>query len=452
MRTYEVRTFGCQMNKHDSERIAGMLESHGLAAAPPHQSADVVVFNTCCVRENADDRLYGQVSSLATLHREGRCVIAVGGCIGQRDGADLLRTLPHIDVVFGTHNLAMLPQLIDAASHTPRPLVEVGGPAEGDFTSHLPSRRERRWHAWIPIAVGCDNHCTYCIVPRVRGPERSRPFADIVGEVERLAADGVVEVTLLGQNVNSYGRDLYGEPRFAQLLIDVAATGMERIRFTTSHPKDLSPVTIEAMATTPQVCRHLHLPLQSGSDRVLAAMNRRYTGDSYLDLVRRLKDAMPDLALTTDIIVGFPGETDIDFDQTLRVVREARFDQAFTFIYSPRQGTPAAEMSSQVPKDVTQPRFDRLVEQVQSLALENNLKLIGSRQRVLVEGPSRRDSAMMVGRTGANKVVHAALKDEATARAMAGRFVDVTIDDAQTWFLMGTLNPEPDPPVPTRSS
>ena len=452
MRTYEVRTFGCQMNKHDSERIAGMLESHGLAAAPPHQSPDVVVFNTCCVRENADDRLYGQVSSLATLHREGRCVIAVGGCIGQRDGADLLRTLPHIDVVFGTHNLAMLPQLIDAASHTPRPLVEVDGPAEGDFTSHLPSRRERRWHAWIPIAVGCDNHCTYCIVPRVRGPERSRPFADIVGEVERLAADGVVEVTLLGQNVNSYGRDLYGEPRFAQLLIDVAATGMERIRFTTSHPKDLSPVTIEAMATTPQVCRHLHLPLQSGSDRVLAAMNRRYTGDSYLDLVRRLKDAMPDLALTTDIIVGFPGETDIDFDQTLRVVREARFDQAFTFIYSPRQGTPAAEMSSQVPKDVTQPRFDRLVEQVQSLALENNLKLIGSRQRVLVEGPSRRDSAMMVGRTGANKVVHAPLKDEATARAMAGRFVDVTIDDAQTWFLMGTLNPEPDPPVPTRSS
>lgn len=439
MSTFDVRTFGCQMNKHDSERIAGMLLARGMTPVDDGEIADVVVFNTCCVRENADERLYGQVSSLTGVRRERGTVIAVGGCIGQRDGETLLRTLPQIDIVFGTHNLARLPELIDAAAASPRPVVDVPDPSDGDFTSELPSEREHPWHAWVPIAVGCNNFCTYCIVPYVRGRERSRPFDDIVAEVSRLVAEGVVEVTLLGQNVNSYGRDLYGRPRFAELLRAVAATGVGWVRFTTSHPKDLSDETIEAMASTPEVCRHLHLPVQSGSDRVLAAMNRRYTQTSYLELVGRLYAAMPDLALTTDLIVGFPGETEQDFDETMRVVEAARYDQAFTFIYSPRAGTPAAAMEGQVPKEVVQPRFDRLVTAIQSSALAKNLPMLGSAQRVLLEGPSKRDGTVLTGRTSHNKVVHVPLPAGGSASSFAGTFVDVRIDDAQTWFSMGTL-------------
>ena len=439
MSTFEVRTLGCQMNKHDSERIAGMLLARGMTAAPEGEIADVVVFNTCCVRENADERLYGQVSSLSAIRRERGTVIAVGGCIGQRDGETLLRTLPQVDVVFGTHNLARLPAMLDAAAESPAPVVEVEDPSDGDFTSELPSQREHPWHAWVPIAVGCNNFCTYCIVPHVRGRERSRAFEDVVDEVRRLAADGVVEVTLLGQNVNSYGRDLYGSPRFAELLRAVAAAGVERVRFTTSHPKDLSDETIRAMADTPQVCRHLHLPVQSGSDRVLKAMNRHYTQESYLALVERLYDAMPDLALTTDVIVGFPGETEADFEQTMRTIEAARYDAAFTFIYSPREGTPAAAMTDQVPRDKTQPRFDRLVSAIQASALAKNMPLIGTVQRVLLEGPSKRDERVLTGRTGGNKVVHVPLPEGATATTLAGTLVDVRIDDAQTWFCMGTL-------------
>jgi tRNA-2-methylthio-N6-dimethylallyladenosine synthase len=426
------------MNKHDSERIAGMLEARGLVQAPEGRIADVVVFNTCCVRENADERLYGQVSSLSAIRREQGTVIAVGGCIGQRDGAALLRTLPQIDVVFGTHNLFRLPDLIDAAADSPRPVVEVEDPSDGDFTADLPSRREHRWHAWVPVTAGCDNFCTYCIVPYVRGRERSREREDVVDEVRRLMADGVVEVTLLGQNVNSYGRDLYGTPRFAELLADVAATGIDRIRFTTSHPKDLSVATIVAMADLPAVCRHLHLPLQSGSDRILAGMNRAYTRTDYLALVARLYDAMPDLALTTDLIVGFPGETEEDFEATMEAVAVAGYDQAFTFIYSPRAGTPAATLPNQVPKDVLQPRFDRLVAEIQSSALAKNLPLVGTVQRVLFEGTSKRDEAVLTGRTAGNKVVH--VRSDAD---LAGTFADVRIDDAQTWFLLGTLITEP---------
>jgi tRNA-2-methylthio-N6-dimethylallyladenosine synthase len=439
MKTFEVRTFGCQMNKHDSERIAGMLAARGLVEAPTGEIADVIVFNTCCVRENADERLYGQVSSLSTVRRERGTVIAVGGCIGQRDGARLLRTLPQIDVVFGTHNIARLPDLIDAAADSPRPVVEVEEASDGDFTADLPTQREHPWHAWVPVTVGCDNFCTYCVVPYVRGRERSRERADVVAEVERLVADGVVEVTLLGQNVNSYGRDLYGKPQFAALLRDVAATGIQRIRFTTSHPKDLSNDTIAAMAQLPQVCRHLHLPLQSGSDRVLAAMNRGYTQADYLALVARLYDAMPDLALTTDLIVGFPGETEEDFEATMQAVREASYDAAFTFIYSPRAGTPAAEMPDQVPKAVIQPRFDRLVSEIQASALAKNVPLVGTVQRVLFEGTSKRDPGVLTGRTGGNKVVHVR-----SGADLAGRFADVRIDDAQTWFLLGTLCEEAD--------
>ncbi len=440
METYEIRTFGCQMNKHDSERIAGLLDAMGLSEAREGANPDVVVFNTCCVREKADERLYGQVSSLKANKTAGLgTLIAVGGCIGQRDGERLLRQLPHVDVVFGTHNIARLPRLLAAASEGRDAVVEVLDAGEGDFTSDLPTRREQPWHAWVPIAVGCDNFCTYCIVPYVRGRERSRAFADVVDEVRRLAADGVVEVTLLGQNVNSYGRDLYGQPRFAELLRAVAATGVERVRFTTSHPKDLSDETIAAMAETPQVCRHLHLPVQSGSDRVLKAMNRRYSAASYLSLVDRLYAAMPDLALTTDLIVGFPREDEQDFEQTMRVVEAARYDQAFTFIYSPREGTPAATMTGQVPHDAVQDRFDRLVSAIQASALAKNLPLVGTTQRVLVEGASKRDPRVLLGRTGGNKVVHAPCPPGLDPTDLAGRFVDVEVEEAQTWFLLGAL-------------
>lgn len=440
MRTYHVRTFGCQMNKHDSERMAGLLEAEGLTRAETPDTADVVVFNTCCVREHADERLYGQVASLKSLKTGGRPgpLIAVGGCIGQRDGEALLRRLPHVDVVFGTHNVSHLPALLDTAARVRGSVVEILDES-ADFASDLPGRREHPWHAWVPITVGCDNFCSYCIVPHVRGRERSRPFEEVVAECERLAGEGVLEITLLGQNVNSYGRDLYGAPRFAELLGAAAGSGVPWVRFLTSHPKDLSAGTIAAMAAAPEVCRYLHLPVQSGSDRVLEAMNRRYTQADYLALVSRLYDAMPDLALSTDVIVGFPGETELDFEQTLRVVGTARFDQAFTFIYSPREGTPAASLPDRVPPAEARDRFDRLVAAVQASALAKNLPYAGTTQRVLIEGPSKRDSGMLVGRTATNKVVHAPLPEGAASDALAGTFAEVEIEEAQTWFLLGRL-------------
>ncbi|MCE5191448.1 MAG: tRNA (N6-isopentenyl adenosine(37)-C2)-methylthiotransferase MiaB [Actinomycetia bacterium] len=439
MRTYFVRTFGCQMNKHDSERIAGMLETQlGLTQAPSPETADVVVFNTCAVREGAEERLRGQVSSLkaAKTGPNPDVIIAVGGCIAQRDGEMLLSYLPHVDIVFGTHNVGALPSLITSASETRAATVQVL--AEGtEFASDLPSIREHTWHAWVPITVGCNNFCTYCIVPYVRGKERSRSFDDIVAEAERLVADGVVEITLLGQNVNSYGRDLYGESRFPDVLRRVAQTGVRRLRFVTSHPKDLSDETIAVMASTPQVCHSLHLPVQSGSNRILSAMHRRYTSEAYLALVERLYTAIPDLALSTDVIVGFPGETDADFEETLDLVRHARFDQAFTFLYSPREGTPAAQLKNTVSRNVMQKRFDRLVAIVQSLAYAKNQRYLGTVQEILIEGVSRRDPGVITGRTDSNKVVHAPIPAGESAEALAGTFARVAIDEAQTWFLWG---------------
>lgn len=438
MKTFEVRTFGCQMNKHDAEKVAGMLRDCGMVPCPAEEPPDVLVFLTCCVRENADERLYGQASAAKALKVHSGTLIAVGGCIAQRDGRELLRELPHVDVVFGTHNLGRLPALLDAAEAGRSPVVEVlDGTSE--FASDLPGVREHPWHAWVPITVGCDNYCTYCIVPYVRGPERSRQLADIIAECERLVADGVAEITLLGQNVNSYGRDLYGEPRFATVLREVARTGVKRVRFATSHPKDLSDETISAIAEEPAICKALHLPVQSGSDRILAAMNRRYTQGDYLALVRRLYEAVPGLALSTDIIVGFPGETDEDFEQTMHVVHTADYDQAFTFIYSPREGTPAATMPGHVPREVSQVRFDRLVDAVKANALRKNRLLLGSVQSVLVEGVSKRDASVITGRTDTNKVVHAPLPEGRPVSALTGRLVDVRIDEAQTWFLAGRL-------------
>ncbi len=439
MSSFEIRTFGCQMNKHDSERIAGLLKAHGMSSAEPGEPADVYVFNTCCVRERADVRLRGQVASLRSAKAaHPATLIAVGGCIAQRDGERLLAQLPHVDVVFGTHNVARLPALLDAAAATRRPQVELAE-STADFTSDLPADRAHPWHAWVPITMGCDNFCTYCVVPYVRGRERSRPMEAITAEVRALVSEGVVEVTLLGQNVNSYGRDLYGTPRFAEVLRTVAACGVTRVRFTTSHPKDLSDETIEAMATTPQVCRCLHLPVQSGSDRILTGMRRRYTAAEYLALVERLNARMPDLALSTDVIVGFPGETEEDFAETMRVVEASRLDQAFTFIYSPRDGTPAAKLPGRVPRELAQERFDRLVALVQASALARNTRLVGTAQRVLVEGLSKRDAHVIVGRSPGNKVVHAPLPRGTSAETLAGTFVDVTIEEAQTWFLMGTI-------------
>ncbi|HZL05844.1 MAG TPA: MiaB/RimO family radical SAM methylthiotransferase, partial [Coriobacteriia bacterium] len=295
------------------------------------------------------------------------------------------------------------------------------------------------WHAWLPITVGCDNFCTYCIVPYVRGRERSRSREDIVAEAERLVADGVVEITLLGQNVNSYGRDRYGEPRFAELLRAVTATGIRRLRFVTSHPKDLSEETIAVMAEEPAVCRYLHLPVQSGSTSLLTAMNRRYSKEQYLELVDRLYAAMPDLALSTDVIVGFPGETDADFEQTMDVVERCRYDQAFTFLYSPREGTPAALLTDTVPADVAHERFDRLVTAVQASAAAKNRALVGSIQQILIEGGSRRDASVITGRTTGNKVVHTATPNGTSPDALAGCFATVRIEEAQTWFLTGRL-------------
>ncbi len=439
MKTFLVRTFGCQMNKHDSERVSGMLLSAGLTLVEEPADADAVIFMTCCVRENADVRLLGQVASLKSIKaaRPGQ-LIAVGGCIGQRDGAALLDELRHVDVVFGTHNIARLPALLDSAREARRPVAETLNAGDGS-TFDLPLEREHPWHAWVPITVGCDNFCSYCIVPHVRGRERSRAFEEIVSECERLVTDGVVSVTLLGQNVNSYGRDLYGQPRFAEVLRAVASTGLGRVSFATSHPKDLSDATIAAMAETSQVARYLHLPVQSGSDQVLAAMNRRYTKEHYLGLVERLYTAIPGIALSTDIIVGYPGETDADFAETMEVVARARFDQAFTFIFSPRAGTPAASLPDTVPREVAQERFDALVDAVQRSVVSKNAALLGSVQDVLFEGVSKRDETMLAGRTSGNKVVHVALPEGADESEFAGRFFRVHIDEAQTWFLGGYI-------------
>lgn len=439
MKTYLVRTFGCQMNQHDSERIAGLLEERGLVAVERPEEADVVVFNTCCVRESADERLYGQVASLKSLKSGGRpdVIVAVGGCVGQRDGELLLRRMPHVDVVFGTHNIHELPALIDAAQEGRRAARVLDS---GDrFSSDLPAVRAEPWRAWVSITVGCDNRCAYCIVPAVRGPERSRAFEDVLAEVERLVAAGAREVTLLGQNVNSYGRDRYGRPRFAELLRAVGATGIARVRFATSHPKDLSQETIAAMAEVPSVMPYLHLPVQAGSNRILEAMNRGYTREQYLALVESVRATVPEVALSTDVIVGFPGETAADFEQTMDLFERVRFDHAFTFIYSRREGTSAASLPDDTPHAVVQERFERLAALVRTLSLEANSREVGRVRTVLVEGPSKRDATVLTGRTPQNRLTHAPAPRGLAPEDLAGTFLDVRITAAHPWFLTGEV-------------
>ena len=409
-RTYEVRTYGCQMNVHDSERLTGLLEEAGYVAAPDGQQADVVVFNTCAVRENADNRLYGNLGHLAPVKaRRPGMQIAVGGCLAQKDRETITRKAPWVDVVFGTHNIGSLPVLLERARVQEEAQVEILESLEV-FPSTLPTRRESAYAAWVSVSVGCNNTCTFCIVPSLRGKEKDRRPGEILAEIEALVAEGVTEITLLGQNVNSYGVEFGDREAFSRLLRACGAVaGLERVRFTSPHPAEFTDDVIAAMAETPNVMHSLHMPLQSGSDRVLRAMRRSYRQARYLGILERVRAAMPDAAITTDIIVGFPGETEADFQATLDVVREARFAGAFTFQYSKRPGTPAAELPDQVPHDVVQERYERLVTLVNEITWAENQKLLGSRLELMVaEGEGRKDGAThrLSGRAPDNRLVH----------------------------------------------
>jgi tRNA-2-methylthio-N6-dimethylallyladenosine synthase len=417
-RTYLVKTLGCQMNVHDSEHMAGMLEQAGYVAAGPEQAAsedaDVVVINTCAVRENAADKLYGNLGRLAGAKRQrpGGMQIAVGGCLAQKDRAGIVERAPWVDVVFGTHNVDVLPALLERARHNESAQVEIEESLKV-FPSTLPTRRESVYAGWVSISVGCNNTCTFCIVPHLRGKERDRRPGEILAEVEALVTTGAVEVTLLGQNVNSYGVGFGDRGAFAKLLRAVGAVdGLERVRFTSPHPAAFTDDVIAAMAQTPTVMPSLHMPLQSGSDRVLRAMRRSYRSDKFLGILDRVRQAIPDAAITTDIIVGFPGETDQDFEDTLRVVEAARFSSAFTFQYSQRPGTPAADLPDQLPKVVVQERYERLQALQERICAEENAAQEGRVVEVLVsEGAGRKDGATrrLSGRAADNRLVHLAL-------------------------------------------
>ena len=458
-RGYIVHTFGCQMNEHDSERLAGVLEADGMVPVEREADADVVVLNTCCIRENADNKLYGSLGWLKQWKDadDGRQIV-VAGCLAQKDRELVAKKAPWVDVVLGTHNVHRAAELVQHARRHGQ-ITEIFDEAVLDdhalFPSALPAVRETSYNAWVTIQIGCDNHCAFCIVPAVRGAEISRPFDDVVDEVRALVGQGVTEVTLLGQNVNSYGRDLQlsarqsGDsdarlrPLFGELLAAVGdVPGVRRVRFTSPHPKDMRPETFAAMATIPAVCEHLHYPLQSGSDRVLALMHRGYTAQRYLDRLGQARAAVADLAVSTDIIVGFPGETDDDFERTLEVAAAAEYDYAYTFIFSPRPGTEAAEMVELfVDPVVAAERFQRLRVVVERSALAKHLARVGRVEEVIVEGPSRKDPSVISGRTRQNKLVHFptdrplrvgsyALVEVTSAAPhhLMGRFVELTAD------------------------
>ena len=433
-RRYLLRTFGCQMNEHDSERIAGLLSADGYIPTEEATEAEVIVFNTCAIRENADNRLYGNLGHLRPLKdRNPALRIVVAGCLAQKDGGTIRERAPWVDVVLGTHALPELLDLLERA-RTEGPQMDVREYTEV-FPSALPARRAVAHHAWASISIGCDNACTFCIVPLVRGPQRSRAIGDVLAEVQELARRGVVEVTLLGQNVNTYGRDVTApdpprRPRFADLLREVnAIDGIRRIRFTSPHPHDFTPDVIDAMAQSEKVCEHIHFPLQSGSDAVLRAMQRSYRRERYLEWLGAIRTAIPGIAVTTDLIVGFPGETEGDFDDTLEIVDRARFDQAYMFQYSPRPGTRGAQMPDQVPKAVVQARFDRLVELQERISLEVMREHVGDTLEVLLEGMGRKGGAQ--GRTRTNKVVHL------PGEIAPGTFVEARILSAHPHHLQG---------------
>jgi tRNA-2-methylthio-N6-dimethylallyladenosine synthase len=407
-RTYEVRTFGCQMNVHDSERLSGSLEAAGYVRADGEQ-ADVVVINTCAVRENADNKLYGNLGMLASIKREHEGMqIAVGGCLAQKDKSVILDKAPWVDVVFGTHNMGSLPTLLERARHNGEAQLEILESLDV-FPSTLPTRRESTYSGWVSVSVGCNNTCTFCIVPSLRGKEKDRRPGDVLAEIQALVDDGAIEVTLLGQNVNSYGVEFGDRQAFGKLLRAAGEIdGLERIRFTSPHPAAFTDDVIDAMAQTPAVMPQLHMPLQSGSDAILHAMRRSYRSEKFLGILDRVRAKIPNAAISTDIIVGFPGETDADFEDTLRVVREARFASAFTFQYSIRPGTPAAELEHQVPKAVVQERYERLVELQDEISWQENRKLVGTEVRVLVSAEGSKDAAThrLSGRAEDSRLVH----------------------------------------------
>ena len=435
-KTYDVRTHGCQMNVHDSERLAGLLETagyvdvNGLAPAERPEAADVVVFNTCAVRENADNKLYGNLGQLRPAKtRNPDMQIAVGGCMAQKDRDTIVKRAPWVDVVFGTHNIGSLPALLDRARHNREAQVEILESLEV-FPSTLPTRRDSAYSGWVSISVGCNNTCTFCIVPSLRGKEADRRPGDILAEVQALVDQGVVEVTLLGQNVNTYGVEFGDRLAFGKLLRACGEIeGLERVRFTSPHPAAFTDDVITAMAETPNVMPSLHMPLQSGSDRVLKEMRRSYRSAKFLGIIDRVREQIPDAAITTDIIVGFPGETDDDFEQTLEVVRQSRFSSAFTFQYSIRPGTPAATMDHQVPKAVVQERYDRLIEVQEGISWAENRALEGREIEVLVAtGEGRKDTAThrLSGRARDNRLVHFAVP-EGAERPRPGDMVTVGV-------------------------
>jgi tRNA-2-methylthio-N6-dimethylallyladenosine synthase len=435
-RTFSVVTYGCQMNAHDSERIAGLLERAGYVRADGRDGADVVVFNTCAVRENADNRLYGNLGHLRPVKAAHPGMqIAVGGCLAQKDRGEIVRRAPWVDVVFGTHNIGSLPVLLERARHNAVAEVEILESLEV-FPSTLPTRRESTYSGWVSISVGCNNTCTFCIVPALRGTEKDRRPGDVLAEVRALVEEGALEVTLLGQNVNSYGVEFGDRYAFGKLLRACGDVGgLERVRFTSPHPKDFTDDVIAAMAQTPNVCHQLHMPLQSGSDAVLKAMRRSYRAERYLGIIDRVRAAMPDAAITTDIIVGFPGETEADFESTLDVVRAARFASAFTFQYSKRPGTPASTMDEQVPKEVVQERYERLMALVEEITWAENRALVGTEVEVLVAvGEGRKDAATgrLSGRARDGRLVHVAA-DPAVVRP--GDVVHATVTYAAPHHL-----------------
>ncbi|MHB8263321.1 MAG: tRNA (N6-isopentenyl adenosine(37)-C2)-methylthiotransferase MiaB [Acidimicrobiales bacterium] len=455
---YYSKSFGCQMNDHDTLRVAGLFESSGMRRVQDPSAADVVFVNTCCIRENADNKLYGFLGQLKSLRAEHPAMrIVVGGCLAQREGNLLLERAPFVDVVVGTYNLGRIPALLEAANLSGQGVVEVldsrydaeeiMGARGRSHAWNLPVMQNTPWSAYVSIQSGCDNSCTFCTVPMVRGPESSRPMREIIDEVAGLAVRGVTEVTLLGQNVNSYGRDITGRsPLFALLLREVGAVeGIRRVRFTSPHPKDLRPDTLQAMAEVDAVCEQLHLPLQSGSDGVLARMHRGYNAERYLAKLSMAREAIPNLAVTTDIIVGFPGETEDDFEDTLEVVAQCGYDSVYTFEFSPRPGTRAATMTGEfVDVEAVKSRFSRLVDLVERSAYEHNRARIGRVEEVLVEGASRKDSSILTGRTRQGKLVHFNFRrtvraDPAHDPASEGQYTLVRITGAGPHHLKGEL-------------
>ncbi len=441
-RTYEVRTYGCQMNVHDSERLTGLLEDAGYVAAPPESQADVVVFNTCAVRENADNKLYGNLGHLAPVKaKHPGMQIAVGGCLAQKDRGEITRKAPWVDVVFGTHNIGSLPVLLERARVQQEAQVEILESLEV-FPSTLPTKRESAYAAWVSISVGCNNTCTFCIVPSLRGKEKDRRPGDILAEIRALVAEGVTEVTLLGQNVNTYGVEFGDRLAFGKLLRACGEIeGLERVRFTSPHPAAFTDDVVDAMAQTPNVMPSLHMPLQSGSDKVLKDMRRSYRQEKFLGILDRVRAAMPDAAITTDIIVGFPGETEDDFLETMKVVERARFSGAFTFQYSKRPGTPAAVLEDQVPKQVVQDRYERLVALVDEIAWAENKRLVGSTVELMVaEGEGRKDEATrrLSGRARDNRLVHftAVDADSTPVDVRPGDMVEVEVTYAAPHHLV----------------